>query len=120
MSIQKIAFATYAVTDVKRARDFYENILGLKPDSVWEGDGMAFIEYSFGEQVLAIGMGAPNFVPGKNGATVALEVDDFDKTVADLRSKKVTFAMEPLDSGVCHMAIINDTEGNQLMIHKKK
>ncbi len=118
--IKEIAYTCYAVEDVPRARNFYENVLGLKAASVWEGEGMAFIEYLIGDSAIAIGKGAPNFKPGLTGGTLALEVDDFDVMIKKLKDRKVTFLMEPHDTGVCHMALIHDTEGNQLMIHKKK
>ena len=118
--IKEIAFVTYAVDNVKAARNFYEKVLELKPSSVWEGDGMLFVEYEIGPHTLAIGKGAENFKIGTNGATVALEVDDFDKTIKKLKAKKIKFIMKPTDTGGCHMALINDPDGNQIMIHKRK
>jgi predicted enzyme related to lactoylglutathione lyase len=118
--IKEIAFVSYAVDDVARARNFYEKVLGLKPTNVWEGEDMAFIEYEIGGGALTIGKGAPNFSPGLTGATISLEVDDFDTTVSWLKENGVKFAMEPHDTGVCQMALIHDTEGNQIMIHKRK
>ena len=72
------------------------------------------------KNIVGIGMGAPNFTPGKTGATAALEVEDFDKAIADLRAAKTVFIMDPHHTGVCDMALINDTEGNQIMIHRCK
>lgn len=120
MKIKEIAFVAYAVEDVKRARDFYEGILGLSPGSVFEGDGYAFIEYYMGEHTLAIGKGAPNFKPGLTGATVALEVDNFDEAIKELQEKQVNFLMKSQESGVCHMALVKDPDGNQIMIHRRK
>jgi predicted enzyme related to lactoylglutathione lyase len=122
MKIKEISFSAYSVTDVKRARAFYEGILGLKPASVFDQDGMAFIEYWIGpdEDVLVIGAGADQFKPGKTGATVALEVEDFEKAIEDLRIAKVKFLMEPMETSACHMAMIEDPDANQLMIHRRK
>lgn len=120
MKINEIAFVSYAVENIKRARNFYERVLGLKPTSVFEGEGMAFIEYSFGAHTLAIGKGAPEFSPGKTGATAALEVEDFDAAIMSLRKHGISFIMEPHETPVCFMALIPDTEGNQIMIHKRK
>ncbi|MEO8638186.1 MAG: VOC family protein [Candidatus Taylorbacteria bacterium] len=123
MKINEIAFVTYGVKDMPRARKFYEETLGLKPTSVWEGEKMAFIEYSFGKSgvhTLAIGKGAKNFKPGKGGATVGLEMDNFDSAIESLKKNKVKFIMQPYDTGGCDMAIIADPDGNQLMIHKIK
>jgi predicted enzyme related to lactoylglutathione lyase len=122
MKISEIAFTAYAITDVKRARAFYEGVLGLKPASVFEGEGMAFIEYWIGpdEDVLVIGAGAYRFSPGKTGATVALEVEDFDKAIADLKAANVPITFGPEHMQSCSMAIIEDPDGNQLVIHKRK
>lgn len=71
MKVTEIAFSGYAVTDVARSRKFYEGVLGLKPSSVFEGDGMAFIEYWIGkdEDVLVIGKGAEHLVAGPHGGS---------------------------------------------------
>ena len=84
MKITDIAFTSYAVTNVPRARKFYEEVLGLTATSVYEADGMAFIEYSIGTGTLSIGAGAPAFVPGPQGGVIAFEVDDFDALVKKL------------------------------------
>jgi predicted enzyme related to lactoylglutathione lyase len=120
MKIREIAFVAYAVEDVKRARAFYEGVLGLKAGSVSEGEGYAFIEYYIGDHTLAIGMGAPNFKPGKTGATVAFEVEDFDKAVETLKTHNVPFLMECYDGKSCQMTLVPDPDGNQIMIHRRK
>ena len=116
----EIAFVCYAVTDLKRARAFYENVLGLKPGLVWEKDDTGFIEYEMGSHTLAIGCGADQFKPGLNGATAALEVASFDEAVVDLQKAGVKFLMDAYETPVCFMALIQDPDGNQLMIHKRK
>lgn len=118
--IKEIAFVCYAVKNIKKARNFYEKILDLKASSVWEGKGMGFVEYWIGPHTLALGQGSDNFKPGLTGATVALEVDNFEKTIKRLKDKKVKFKMKPYETSGCHMAIIKDPDGNQVMIHKKK
>lgn len=120
IKIKEIAFTSYAVSNLKRSRAFYEKILGLKPGSVWEGKGMGFIEYYIGAHTLAIGKGAPSFKPGPTGATVAFEVENFDVSVKELKKNKVKFVLEPQDTGVCHMALISDPDKNLIMIHKRK
>jgi predicted enzyme related to lactoylglutathione lyase len=119
MTFKEFSFVAYATTDVPRSRAFYEGVLGLKPLNVWEGDTSAFIEYEIGPDTLAIGKGAENFKPGKTGATVALEVDDLDAAAKELKAKNVKFLMEPYESPVCTMLLIEDPDGNQIMIHKR-
>lgn len=107
--------------DIAKARAFYEQVLGLTATSIWEGEDSAFIEYSIGPDTLAIGKGAPHFKPGKMGATVALELDgDFDEVLKELKDKNVPMLMEKYDGPVCTMILIEDPDGNQIMIHKRK
>jgi predicted enzyme related to lactoylglutathione lyase len=39
--------------------------------------------------------------------------------VAELKSRGVTFVLEPTDTGVCHFARFLDSEGNHLVLHRK-
>ena len=121
MKFKEFSFVAYATNDVPKARAFYEGVLGLKTLSVYEGEGTAFIEYEVGQDTLVIGQGAPNFKPGKTGATVALELaGNFDEAVAELRNKQVKFLMEQYDGPVCTMILLEDPDGNQIMIHRRK
>jgi predicted enzyme related to lactoylglutathione lyase len=120
MKITDIAFTSYAVTDVPRARKFYEEVLGLTAGSVYEGDGMAFIEYAIGSGFMSIGAGAEAFKPGSQGGVIVFEVDDFDAFVKKLKDSQVKFVMEPMDTGACHIALVEDPDGNRVMVHKKK
>ncbi len=82
----KDAAATLAVSDLQRARDFYENTLGLTP--VQEPPGG--ILYKSGNSVVLV---YPSEYAGTNQATAASWAvgDDFDAVVEELKSKGVTF-----------------------------
>jgi len=120
MKITEIAYSSYAVSDVARARAFYEGVLGLKSTSVFEQDGMAFIEYQIGPHYFVIGKGVDTLKPGSTGGVIAFEVEDFEVAVADLRRAGATFVMEPQDTGACHMLLVDDPDGNRFMIHRRK
>lgn len=120
MKIKEFAFVCYAVNDLKIGRNFYEKVLGLKVINEWVSDNFGMIEYECGRDTLAIGCGVPTFKPGPNGATVALEVDDFDAVVASLKKVDTKFMVLPMETKVCHMAVFSDPDGNSLMIHKRK
>ena len=121
VNITAIAFTAYPVTDIARARAFYEVLLGLKTGATFEHEGKAWIEYDVGPGTIAISnMGAENWKPSANGASVALEVADFDGAVAALRAGGVRFTIEPMDSGVCRMAGVLDPDGNSIMIHQRR
>ena len=82
----KDAAATLAVSDLERAREFYENTLGLSPVQEQPGG----ILYKSGNSVVLV---YPSEYAGTNQATAASWAvgDDFDAIVDALRSKGVSF-----------------------------
>ncbi|QYM79481.1 VOC family protein [Horticoccus luteus] len=118
ITYQEIAFTAYPVTDIARARKFYEGILGLKPNAPVKPDAK-FIEYNIGSGCLAIGS-SPNWPPSNDGPSSALEVTDFDAAVATLRQHKVEFVIGPMDTPMCFMATVRDPDGNRLTLHHRK
>lgn len=120
MKILEIAFSAYAVTDVARARAFYEGVLGLTVTMETNmGEQGHWIEYDIGAGTLAIGR-TGGWKPSSDGCCVALEVEDFDASIAELKSANIYFKFEPMETPVCHMAIVHDPDGNPLIIHKRK
>jgi catechol 2,3-dioxygenase-like lactoylglutathione lyase family enzyme len=113
--ITKLDFVAIPSQDAERARAFYVDTLGLRPDDrsrfeVWAG------ETCFGIwEPEKMGM---TFAPQKN-AHPALHVDDVEATRSDLEGRGVVFAGETLDTGVCHMALFTDPDGNDLMLHHR-
>jgi len=115
--IQSIAFFVYPVTDVMRARNFYERILGLKP----EGDFSAeWIEYGVGGATFAITTMDTTHKPGAKGGVIAFEVDDLNHTIAHLKANNVPFTLENGESPICHFAVALDPDGNDVIVHKRK
>ena len=119
IQVTAVAFTGYPVTDMTRARAFYEGLLQLKPTATWENDGRYWIEYDIGPATLAISNMWPSWRPATDGPVVALEVAYFDAAIADLRLGGVKFTLEPLDSGSCHLAIVGDPDGNSVLIHHR-
>jgi predicted enzyme related to lactoylglutathione lyase len=117
--IQKVAFSMYPVTDWQRARKFYGETLGLQigsksPDGVWT-------EYDLpGGGCIALYCGKDLTPSTTSGGSVALEVDDLDKTIADLEAKGVVFKDKMIHSPVCRMSVIADSEGNSIILHELK
>lgn len=58
------------------------------------------------------------FAPQKN-APPALHVEDVADARAELESKGITFNGDIIDTGVCHMALFEDPDGNDLMLHHR-
>jgi catechol 2,3-dioxygenase-like lactoylglutathione lyase family enzyme len=112
IKVKDIAFTAYAVTDLARSREFYEGVLGLKPTMLKEG--MPWIEYELGPATLGIGV-SEKWKPSRDGASIAIEVENFDEAIADLKSKGVEFEMP-----VCFMAVLRDPDGSKICIHHRK
>ena len=119
MKILEIAFSCYPVTNMERARAFYEGVLGLTVTMNHKMENGHWVEYDIGTGTLAIGV-APGMNPSTDGCTVSLEVDDFEKAISELQSANVTFAFGPIETPVCHMVFVRDPDGNSVGIHKRK
>src|SRR3954469_21212727 len=105
--IQDLDFIGIPSQDADRARAFYRDVLGMRPDehagyeqwagntcfAVWEPEkvGMEFV--------------------AQTGKPLSLRVDDVHAARADVKSKGVKFFGDTLDTGVCHMAIFADPDG---------
>ncbi|HKN88381.1 MAG TPA: VOC family protein [Nitrospiraceae bacterium] len=114
-----IAFVAYPVIDIARARNFYEGVLGLKPNAPVKSEAQPWIEYDIGSGTLGIGC-SPQWLPSQDGASVALEVEDFDAAVATLRRQQVPIIIGPVEMPGCHMVTVRDPDGNKLTLHRRK
>jgi predicted enzyme related to lactoylglutathione lyase len=115
--IERTDFYSVPVANMERAKAFYRDVLEMSsPD--WDA---GFPEIETGNVSLyltdpkAIGR---EFAPHAS-AIFALRVDDVAKRRAELEAKGVVFDAETFDTGVCHMAIFKDSEGNALMLHRR-
>jgi catechol 2,3-dioxygenase-like lactoylglutathione lyase family enzyme len=113
--ITKLDFIGIPSTDADRSRAFYVDTLGLRPDEkgryeCWAGD-TCFAIWEPAKQ------GMP-FAPQKN-AHPALHVEDVKVAREELEAKGVEFIGDVLDTGVCHMALFTDPDGNDLMLHHR-
>ena len=118
MKATKVAFTGIPVTDIKRARAFYEGVLGLKISGEY-GEGV-WIEYELGPDTIAIGSVGDQWKPSADGTSVAIEVEDFEAAIKSLKEKNASFAAEGIESPVCRMAVVQDPDGNKIIIHKLK
>lgn len=121
MKVVELAFTGYPVTDIKRARGFYEGVLKLEPTRTFENPNGHWIEYDLGPSTFAISnMFKEEWKSSSDGPTVAFEVDDFDSAMGDLRASDIRFVLEPFENPGCRMTIIADPDGNSVCIHKRR
>jgi predicted enzyme related to lactoylglutathione lyase len=117
--LKKVAFTMYPVRDVARARRFYEETLGLKLGLNGNHGDKWWIEYD-----LPAGgcIALTNFIPDEPsaaaGGTIALEVEDLDTLLADLRAKGVAFRGDVVSGPNCRMITCLDSEGNSIILHQ--
>lgn len=114
---KNVAFVIYPVKDVKIVRAFYENALGLKVTANWDDQ---WVEYDIGDGTLAITTADATHKAGTHGATVGLEVVEFEAVLAHLKNKAVPIFNGPFDSPACRGCIIRDPDGNEIILHAKK
>jgi predicted enzyme related to lactoylglutathione lyase len=115
--ITSIAFTAYPVSNMERARTFYEDVLGLHMSYHYRKE---WVEYDLGDSTFAITTTEMGHAPGANGAVVAFEVSDLDAFVNKMKERAVPFVVETFDTPVCRMAVIEDPDGNHITIHKRK
>ena len=102
----------------KTCTRFYEGVLGLKVSGEF-GEGV-WIEYEIGPDTLAIGSVGDQWKPSEDGTSVAIEVEDFDAAMKRLKQANARIAAEGIESPVCWMAVVQDPDGNKIIIHKLK
>jgi predicted enzyme related to lactoylglutathione lyase len=114
---QKVAFTMYPVKDATRARAFYEETLGLErgsasPNGTWT-------EYDLpGGGCLALFQTNDIQPSAGAGGSVAFEVEDLDALRDRLAAAGVEFKAKEVQSPVCRMSIIVDSEGNSIILHQ--
>ncbi len=119
IKVNEASFFAYPVTDLARARAFYEGVLGLKVSL--EPTTVPWMEFDLGNNAtLGLGAYGDTWKPSADGAMLALEVDDFDAALAELKAKNIPFSFEGMETPVCHFAIVRDPDGSAVMIHKRK
>jgi len=119
MKVRAVDFISYTVSDMDRSEAFYRDVLGLGievPRGAPGTRGNGYMEFDAGGT--AIGLVAlpdrhPNAVP-------AFAVEDVASAVKELRGKGVAIVMEGIESPVCHMAVIEDPDGNKILLHQRK
>lgn len=118
MKVQKIGFVGIPVTDLKRARAFYEGVLGLAVATEMM-DGK-WIEYAAGDDTLALMNVGEQWMPSDQGTSVALEVENFEEAIHKLKVAVIRFVMEPFETPCCWMAVVQDPDDNKIIVHKLK
>ena len=113
-----VDFVYLPTRDFEAASEFYGSVLGL-PRTANYGriPGGEFETGNLTLQVIESEAIGRTFQPSKN--PIALHVDDVAAARAELEGRGVAFSGDTIDSGVCHMAVFEDPDGNLLMLHHR-
>ena len=114
--VERVDFVSFLTRDIKRARQFYAETLGLELESEGESD----MEFRAGQVTLDIfdpSSIGQEFAPSPAG--LALRVPDVDAARAELEGKGVVFDGETIKTSVCKQAWFKDPDGNALMLHRR-
>ena len=116
ITVERTDFMSVPVTDMERARRFYEETLNIRnssPDAAWPELQTGNVSlYLIDPKRIGI-----EFSP--HSAHIALRVPDVAAARAKLEDAGVEFEGDILDTGVCHMAFFHDPDGNALMLHHR-
>ena len=115
--IKHLAFVVYVVSEMPRARRFYERTLGLKLDSNFQDQ---WVEYDLDGATFAITTMNTDHQPGTRGALAAFEVEDLDFVVERMRFLGIPLVKDMQTTPVCRFAVIQDPDGNELVLHQRK
>jgi catechol 2,3-dioxygenase-like lactoylglutathione lyase family enzyme len=116
MIVERTDFVSVFTQDIRRARGFYADTLGLEIESEGESD----MEFRCGQVTLDVfdpSSVGQRFAPSPAG--LALRVHDVDAVRAELEAKGVEFDGETIETGVCRMAFFKDPDGNALLLHRR-
>jgi catechol 2,3-dioxygenase-like lactoylglutathione lyase family enzyme len=115
--LKGIAFTVYAVSDMTRARQFYENVLGLIPSRNINNE--FFLEYDLGENTFAIGCKTPELYK-RPSSSIAFEVDNLDIALEKIKQHNIPILYGPSDNPGCRTFAIADPDGNLITLHELK
>lgn len=119
MNVKSIDLAWISVTDMKKAREFFVDTLGLSVGCDTPEYGWIELKGSAGGAQL--GIGAVNeekpLVPAGSNAIVTFTVDDLDAALAELRAKNVTIIGDIIEiPGHVRMIFIQDNDSNTFQL----
>jgi catechol 2,3-dioxygenase-like lactoylglutathione lyase family enzyme len=118
MEITGVDFIAVPTQNFEEADKFYGDVLGLERSKRW-GD-MPAGEFETGSLTIALMQSDAfglDFKPHTH--PIGLHVDDVGEARSALEADGVEFRADTIDSGVCHMAIFSDPDGNALMFHHR-
>ena len=118
--IRGVDFVMYCTKHMRRTRDFYQKLFGLKKGPEWND---FWSEFRTAPVTLCLNGPVSKRHPEWNwqgAACLAFAVDDVPAAVAACRKRGVQVLIGPIETRVCWMAWIADPDGNRICLHSRK
>ncbi len=116
--VKRVDFVALPTKDLPKAVKFYGETLGLERSVYLQERNYA--EFETGNLTISVidaeKMGLEH-APLRSG--IALHVDDVASARTTLEERGVSFGQDTFDTGVCHMAVFDDPDGNLLILHNR-
>lgn len=116
--IKGMDLSGYMVKDAPRAIAWYRDVLGVEPARVYSEDRGAEYDLPDGT-TFGLWGGGGRVMPFQPSNGILFTVDDFEGAVAALKARGIPIVMQN-ETPACFMVMINDTEGNLVVLHKRK
>jgi predicted enzyme related to lactoylglutathione lyase len=120
IAVRAVDFVMYNAKNVRKTRDFYQKIFGLKKGDEWN-------EFwsEFKTEPVTFCLNGPSKPPRPGWdftgpPCLALAVDDVRQAVATCKKRRVKVLIPPIETSVCWMAWVEDPDGNRICLHQRK
>lgn len=107
----KIDSIMYRVKDLEKAKDFYQNVLGLK--MAWEDKEAKMVGFMFEKSDSEIVIHSNPAIPNFDYSYLVENVDDF---VKEIKSKGFGVKLEPMGVRPGKYAVLLDPDNNEIPI----
>ena len=101
---------------MQKSLTFYRDLLGIPLARLILEESWA--EFEINPGTLILGHGDSFISPG--GGMVALAVDDAEAAVEELKQAGIQVYWPLEETPVCYLAIVEDPDGNRVIIHQRK
>jgi len=118
IQIKGMDLSGYMVKDAPRAIAWYRDVLGIEPARVYSEDRGAEYDLPDGT-TFGLWGGGGRVMPFQPSNGILFAIDDFDGAVASIKARGIPIVMQN-ETPVCFMAMLNDSEGNLVVLHKRK
>ncbi len=120
-----ICWVEIPVKDLDRAEKFYNDFFGFVCTRQPEAGGitMSFMPMADGYGSTGALVSGESYVPSKEGAAVYFNAPEegIDASIAKAKDLGIAIILEYMDIGEFgHMAIVEDSEGNNIALHAEK